>query len=87
VALRALYKEGILPHGTVHDENDISASDPLVVARAKEIMETCFPLNVPIRVDVGTGRNWGEASVPGELRGKFGFDGGENYRKFMSGEI
>ncbi len=64
VSLRAMYREGILPHGTVHDENDISSSCPKTVKRAKEIMETCFPLQVPIRVDVGTGKNWGDASDP-----------------------
>ena len=62
-ALRDLYREGILPLGTVHDEIDISTNDPKIVARTKEIMETCFPLNIPVRVDVGSGDNWGDASM------------------------
>lgn len=62
-ALRELWREGILPLGTVHDEIDITTSDPKVVARTKEIMETCFPINIPIRVDVGSGANWGDASM------------------------
>ena len=63
-AMRNLWREGILPHGTVHDEIDISSSDPKVIARAKEIMETALPMQIPIRVDVGSGKNWGDASVP-----------------------
>lgn len=85
-SLRALYREGILPHGTVHDENCFSSSDPATIRRAKEIMESCFPMNVPARVDVGTGRNWGDASIPDEMRSKFGFSGGDNYAKFLAGE-
>jgi DNA polymerase I-like protein with 3'-5' exonuclease and polymerase domains len=79
ISLREMYRAGILPHGTVHDENDISSSDPKVVMMAKEIMETCVPMNVPILVDVGTGRNWGESSLPDV--------GGANYEKFLRGEL
>ena len=64
LALRNLYAEGILPLGTVHDEIDISSADPKVVRRAREIMQTALPMTVPILVDTGTGRNWGEASHP-----------------------
>lgn len=75
LAMRNLWRAGILPLGTVHDEIDLSESDPKRVALAKEIMETALPMTIPIRVDVGTGKNWGDASVP-DL-------GGENYVKFM----
>jgi DNA polymerase I-like protein with 3'-5' exonuclease and polymerase domains len=75
VSLRAMYREGILPHGTVHDENDLSSGCPKTVKLAKEIMETCFPFTVPIRVDVGTGANWGDASDPKQ--------GGINYKNFI----
>lgn len=87
ISLREMYRAGILPHGTVHDENDISSADPKVVLMAKEIMETCVPMRIPILVDVGSGRNWGESSVPRDHRDKFGFDGGENYEKFLRGEL
>lgn len=63
-ALLEMHKAGILPHGTVHDEIDISTSDIRVVKQAQEIMTTCFPLTIPIAVDIGAGRNWGEASDP-----------------------
>jgi DNA polymerase I-like protein with 3'-5' exonuclease and polymerase domains len=79
IALRDMYKAGILPHGTVHDEIDISASDPKIVAQAKEIMETCMPLNIPIRIDVSSGYTWGDASSEKV--------GGENYQKFLAGAL
>lgn len=63
-ALLEMYRQGILPHGTVHDEIDISTSDPKIVKIARDIMTDCFPLTIPISVDVGGGRNWGEASDP-----------------------
>lgn len=87
ISLREMYRAGILPHGSVHDENDLSSSNPREVRLAKEIMETCVPLNIPILVDVGSGHNWGEASIPSDKREMFGFDGGENYEKFLRGEL
>jgi DNA polymerase I-like protein with 3'-5' exonuclease and polymerase domains len=76
LAMRNLYREGILPHGTVHDEIDFSSADPKVVMRAKEIMETSLKMTIPIRVDVGSGVNWGDSSVP-----KLGAD---NWNAFMT---
>jgi DNA polymerase I-like protein with 3'-5' exonuclease and polymerase domains len=78
-SLLAMYRAGILPHGTVHDENDLSSNDPEVVKEAKHIMETCVPMRIPITVDVGTGHDWGEASLPDK--------GGPNYEKFLRGEL
>lgn len=63
LAMRDMWREGILPHGTVHDEVDLSTGDPKVVARVKEIMENALPLNIPVVVDVGVGDNWGQASM------------------------
>lgn len=63
LAMRELWREGILPLGTVHDEIDISTSDPKIVARTKEIMEHALPLSIPVVVDVGSGKNWGDASM------------------------
>jgi len=31
------------------------------VARVREVMEAVLPLSVPLRVEVGVGRNWREA--------------------------
>lgn len=78
-ALRDMYRAGILPHGTVHDEIDISASDPKIVAQAQEIMETTMPLNIPVKIDVASGLNWGQASMEKE--------GAENYKRFLAGEL
>jgi DNA polymerase I len=53
---------------TVHDElvfdvgdGDLDASGKLV----KEAMETAYPLTVPLRVDLGSGKNWAEAAPAG----------------------
>lgn len=64
LSLRALWREGILPLGTVHDENCISTSDPEVVRRAIHIMENALPISIPVVVDHGSGINWGDASDP-----------------------
>jgi len=77
LAMRDLYRNGILPHGTVHDEIDISTSDPEVVKRAKYLMENSLKMTIPIVVDVGTGKNWGISS---------GKEGGRNYRRFIGEE-
>ena len=79
LALRNMYREGILPMGTVHDEIDLSASDPKIVARTQEIMESAMDLTIPIKIDVASGVNWGDASS--EKRGA------ENYHKFLAGEL
>lgn len=51
------------PHLTVHDELDGSYDDSLVASEAlrelTHIMETCVELLVPLKVDSGTGANWG----------------------------
>ena len=53
---------------TVHDElvfdvaeRDLEPAGTLV----KECMETAYPLTVPIRVDLGSGKNWAEAAPAG----------------------
>jgi DNA polymerase I len=51
------------PHLTVHDELDGSYHDDKAGREAfrelKHLMETCVELLVPLRVDAGTGPNWG----------------------------
>jgi DNA polymerase-1 len=79
LAMRDMYRAGILPHGTVHDEIDISAGDPKIVAEVKHIMEHAMELKIPVVVDVGSGHNWGQASME-KL-------GAENYQKFLEGTL
>jgi DNA polymerase-1 len=48
----------------VHDELVIEVPEgeaERVRARVKEVMEGVLPISVPLRVDVGVGRNWREA--------------------------
>lgn len=59
-AMVNLYKEGVVPHITVHDELDFSIESQEQAKRYKEMMETCVDLEVPLKVDVEIGENWGE---------------------------
>jgi DNA polymerase-1 len=48
---------------TVHDELVFEvpeASVPQAMERVKHAMETVFPLDVPLEVDIGSGVNWGD---------------------------
>ena len=60
-AMQLLYEEGIIPHIQVHDELDFSIESHAQAVRIKEIMEHCVELQVPVKVDVDLGPNWGEA--------------------------
>jgi len=60
-AMQLLYQEGIIPHIQVHDELDFSIESHAQAVRIKEIMEHCVELQVPVKVDVDLGPNWGEA--------------------------
>jgi len=59
-ALIELHKEGITPQLTVHDEVDFSFIDNNEVIIAREIMENCVELELPLKVDVEIGPNWGD---------------------------
>lgn len=59
-AMVDLYKEGIVAHITVHDELDLSVVDRDEAQRIATVMENCVELNVPLKVDVETGPNWGD---------------------------
>jgi DNA polymerase I-like protein with 3'-5' exonuclease and polymerase domains len=72
VALVQLWDEKIIGEGspltlslTVHDENDGSMEagerGEKYLAQAKEIMEQAIPLQVPVIVNCGLGKNWSEA--------------------------
>lgn len=47
---------------TVHDEVDISFSDPKDLEVGKEAMEQAVELRVPVKVDIETGPTWGEVA-------------------------
>ena len=60
-AMLELYKEGYLAHIQVHDELDFSVANDKDKSRIKEIMEQAVKLQVPSKVDVECGLNWGDA--------------------------
>jgi DNA polymerase-1 len=50
---------------TVHDELVFEvpeASVPEAMERVKRAMETVYPLDVPLEVDIGSGVNWGDVA-------------------------
>lgn len=55
-----------VPHLTVHDELDFSYPSTRIGVQAmehvKHVMETVVRLEVPLKVDIASGPNWGEAS-------------------------
>jgi DNA polymerase I-like protein with 3'-5' exonuclease and polymerase domains len=68
LAMANIWESGVCevigaPHLTVHDELDGSYHDDKAGREAlcelKHLMETCVELLVPLRVDAGTGPNWG----------------------------
>ena len=60
-AMLELYKEGYLAHIQVHDELDFSVATDKDKSRIKDIMEQAVKLQVPSKVDVECGLNWGDA--------------------------
>ena len=63
LAMREMYKEGVVPMLQMHDELDISTDDPAIIKRCIEIMEHCVELQVPIVVDAEVGDTWGSANT------------------------
>lgn len=64
LAMVLLWKEGLLPMLTLHDELMFSLNDIKEVAKAAEIMCTCLPnLTVPMASDIDVGPSWGEISA------------------------
>jgi DNA polymerase I-like protein with 3'-5' exonuclease and polymerase domains len=45
----------------VHDEIDFSVSSKAEAEACGRVMETCIPLEVPSKVDVEIGKNWGDS--------------------------
>ena len=60
-AMVAVHKEGIVPLIQVHDELDISVSDPDNGLKIKEIRQSCVYMQIPSVVDAEFGPSWGEA--------------------------
>jgi DNA polymerase I-like protein with 3'-5' exonuclease and polymerase domains len=60
-AMLELYKEGYLAHIQVHDELDFSVASDCDKYKIQEIMEQAVKLQVPNKVDVECGLNWGDA--------------------------
>ena len=50
-----------MAHIQVHDELDFSVANEKDKVKIKEIMEQAIKLEVPNKVDVECGANWGEA--------------------------
>ena len=60
-AMLELYKQGYMAHIQVHDELDFSVASQQDKNNIKDIMEQAIKLEVPNKVDVECGANWGEA--------------------------
>ena len=60
VAMIELDRAGHFLQLMVHDEADGSCGGPEEATKIKEIMETCYNLEVPMRVDIELGPSWGE---------------------------
>lgn len=70
LALLELYKAGIVPHLTIHDEFVFSLPDNSRVREIQDIMEGVMELTVPIYTEVKVGKNWGYMDDEGSsLRG------------------
>lgn len=62
MAMLACYREGILPLLQMHDELDFPFESPRVGERASQIMSEVVRLEVPMKVDLQYGHNWGQAA-------------------------
>jgi len=60
-AMVQLDAEGYEPQLQVHDEIDGSVVDVAQAEAMAEIMRNCVPANLPFKVDVDIGTNWGNA--------------------------
>jgi DNA polymerase I-like protein with 3'-5' exonuclease and polymerase domains len=62
LAMRACWREGLVPMLQLHDALSFSVDTPGKAERARELMETAVALDVPMRADIKYGRTWGTAS-------------------------
>jgi DNA polymerase I-like protein with 3'-5' exonuclease and polymerase domains len=61
LAMRDLWKEGLVPHLQVHDELDYSVETEEQAQLIIDKMVNCVELKVPLVVDYEKGQTWGEA--------------------------
>ena len=61
LAMRDLWREGMVPHIGIHDELDYSIFSKEESDMVIDKMVSCVDLKVPLVVDYETGINWGEA--------------------------
>lgn len=61
-AMRLCWREGIMPNIQMHDELGFSFSAPEQAVIAERCMREAHPLEVPAKVDVALGPDWGFAS-------------------------
>lgn len=66
-AMVQMHREKIHLKVTVHDELGISASSEQNAEHAAEIMRTCFPLEVPSKVDIELGKSWGHSMIGDDM--------------------
>jgi hypothetical protein len=60
--MRACFRERIVPLLQMHDALDLSVSSPDVAEMVAKLGEEVIKLEVPMKVDIGYGRNWGDAT-------------------------
>ena len=61
LAMRDLWKEGLVPHIQIHDELDYSIFNQEQAEIVIDRMVNCVKMRVPLVVDYESGSNWGEA--------------------------
>jgi DNA polymerase I-like protein with 3'-5' exonuclease and polymerase domains len=59
--MRACYREGVVPLLQMHDSLDLSVPSPDVPEMVARLGVDIIKLEVPMKVDVKYGRNWGDA--------------------------
>jgi DNA polymerase-1 len=61
LVLISLHRDGIPVTNSVHDEVVVESNDPSLIPLIRERIESCYPLSVPIRAEIGMGSSWAEA--------------------------
>jgi DNA polymerase I-like protein with 3'-5' exonuclease and polymerase domains len=69
MAMRDCWRAGHVPLLQIHDELNFSHGEERQGREVREIMVEAFRLNVPMLVDAGVGRNWGDSDRLWEDRG------------------
>jgi DNA polymerase I-like protein with 3'-5' exonuclease and polymerase domains len=59
--MREVWREGIVPILQLHDSLDCSVDSPEIAKRVAQLACEAVQLEVPMRVDLKFGRNWGDA--------------------------